>query len=60
MPETAAIREIRNYQKSTETLIQKLPFQKLVKDIAQSLKAELRFQSSAVDALQEAAEAYMV
>ncbi|CAH8390282.1 unnamed protein product [Eruca vesicaria subsp. sativa] len=59
-PGIVALREIRKYQKSTVTLIQKLPFQRLVKEIAQSLKAEFRFQSSAVDALQEAAEAYMV
>ncbi|CAH8390296.1 unnamed protein product [Eruca vesicaria subsp. sativa] len=59
-PGTMALREIRRYQNSTVTLIQKLPFQRLVKEIAQSLKAEFRFQSSAVDALQEAAEAYMV
>ncbi|KAF8115972.1 hypothetical protein N665_0025s0406 [Sinapis alba] len=59
-PGTVALREIRKYQKNTEPLIQKLPFQRLVKEIAQSFNAELRFQSSAIDALQEAAEAYLV
>lgn len=59
-PGTVALREIRKYQKSTELLIRKLPFQRLVRDIAQEYKADLRFQSSAVMALQEAAEAYMV
>ncbi|RID42227.1 hypothetical protein BRARA_J02133 [Brassica rapa] len=57
---TIGLREIRKYQKSTETLLKKLPFQKLVKEIAQSFKAELRLQRSVVDALQEAAEAYLV
>ncbi|CAH6807902.1 AC119603.1 [Phodopus roborovskii] len=47
-PGTVALREIRRYQKSTELLIRKLPFQ------------HLRFQSSAVMALQEASEAYLV
>ena len=58
--ETVALREIRKYQKSTELLIRKLPFQRLVREIAQEYKTELRFQSSAVGALQEAAEAYLV
>ena len=53
-------REIRKYQKSTELLIRKLPFQRLVREIAQDFKTDLRFQSSAVLALQEAAEAYLV
>jgi histone H3/H4 len=55
-----ALREIRKYQKSTELLIRKLPFQRLVREIAQDFKTDLRFQSSAVLALQEAAEAYLV
>jgi len=59
-PGTVALREIRKYQKSTELLIRKLPFQRLVREIAQEYKTDLRFQSSAVLALQEAAEAYMV
>ena len=59
-PGTVALREIRKYQKSTELLIRKLPFQRLVREIAQDFKTDLRFQSSAVLALQEAAEAYLV
>uniref|UniRef100_A0A452YYG8 Core Histone H2A/H2B/H3 domain-containing protein n=3 Tax=Aegilops tauschii subsp. strangulata TaxID=200361 RepID=A0A452YYG8_AEGTS len=59
-PGTVALREIRKYQKSTELLIRKLPFQRLVREIAQDFKTDLRFQSSAVSALQEAAEAYLV
>ena len=50
----------RRYQKSTELLIRKLPFQRLVREIAQDFKTDLRFQSSAVMALQESAEAYLV
>jgi histone H3 len=59
-PGTVALREIRRYQKSTELLIRKLPFQRLVREIAQDFKTDLRFQGSAVLALQEAAEAYLV
>ena len=55
-PGTVALREIRWYQKSTD----KLPFQHLVREIAQDFNDELRFQGSAVLALQEAAEAYKV
>jgi histone H3 len=59
-PGTVALREIRRYQKSTELLIRKLPFQRLVREIAKDFKPDLRFQSSAVMALQEASEAYLV
>jgi histone H3 len=59
-PGTVALREIRRFQKSTELLIRKLPFQRLVREIANDFKTDLRFQSSAVLALQEASEAYMV
>lgn len=59
-PGTVALREIRKYQKNTELLIRKLPFQKLVREIAQSFKEDLRFQPTAILALQEASEAYLV
>ena len=64
-PGTVALREIRKHQKSTDLLIRKLPFQRLVREIAHEIAREkemgdLRFQSSAVMALQEAAEAYLV
>ena len=58
-PGTVALREIRRYQKSTELLIRKLPFQRLVREIAQDFKTDIRFQSLAVLALQEASEAYL-
>ena len=58
---TVALLEIRRYQKSTELLIRKLPFQRLVQELAQDLgKVNIRFQSGAIMALQEASEAYLV
>lgn len=59
-PGTVALREIRRFQKSTDLLIRKAPFQRLVRQIAQTIKSDLRFQSTAVLALQEASEAYLV
>jgi histone H3 len=59
-PGTVALREIRRYQKTTELLIKKLPFQRLVREIAQDFKTDLRFQSKAILALQEAAESYLI
>jgi len=64
-PGTVALREIRRYQKSTELLIRKLPFQRLVREIAGDFHVPgapdgVRFQASALGALQEAAEAYLV
>lgn len=55
-----ALRQIRRYQKSTELLIRKLPFQRLVREISQDYKTDLRFGATALEALQEAAEAYLV
>ena len=59
-PGTVALREIRKYQKSTELLIRKITFQRLVREVCRTLNPELRFQSLALQALQEAAEAYLV
>jgi len=59
-PGTVALREIRHYQKTTEMLIRKLPFQRLVREIAQNFKVNVRFQSTALQALQEAAELYLI
>lgn len=59
-PGTVALREIRRYQRGTELLMRKLPFQKLVREIASSYLDNVRFQSTALLALQEAAEAYLV
>ena len=57
---TMALKDIRHFQGSTALLIRKLPFQRLVREIAQDFKTDLRFQSAAVLCLQEAAEAYLV
>jgi histone H3 len=59
-PGTQALRAIRKLQRSTDLLVPKLPFQRLVREIAQEMKTELRFQGMAILALQEAAEAYLV
>lgn len=59
-PGTVALREIRKYQKSTDLLLRRLPFQRLVREIAADFKNDLRFQSTAILALQEASEAYLV
>lgn len=59
-PESNVLREIRMYRKSTNLLIQKLPFQRLVREITEGIKRETRFQSAALMALQEATEAYLV
>ena len=59
-PGTVALREIRRYQKSSELLIRRMPFQRLVREIAQTHNPYLRFQSGVILALQESAEAYLV
>ncbi|KAF7300231.1 Histone-fold-containing protein [Mycena kentingensis (nom. inval.)] len=66
-PGTVALREIRKYQKSTDLLLRKLPFARLVREIAAEMTTDyydsptnLRWQSSALLALQEASEAYIV
>ena len=51
-----ALCEIRHYQKSSALLIRKLPFQRLVREIAQDFKMDLHFQAAAILCLQEAAE----
>ena len=58
-PGTRALREIRRYQKSTSNLIPKVAFQRVVKEISQTLNNEIKFQSTAVLALQCAAESYL-
>ena len=57
---TAALQDIRHFQKTTALLIRKLPFQRLVREITQDFKTDLRFQSVAILCLQEAVEAYLV
>ena len=50
-PGTVALREIKRYQKSTALLLRKLPFQRLVREVAHDFNSELRFQASALIAL---------
>ena len=62
-PGTVALREIRKYQRSTELLLRKLPFQRLAREVCNEITAvgdDKRWQQSAVIALQEAAEAYLI
>ena len=59
-PGALALAEIRKYQKSTQSLIPKLPFRRLVREIAQNEKQDIRMQETALEALQEAAETYLV
>ena len=59
-PGTVALREIRQFQKGSELIIRKLPFNRLVREIAQDFKTDLRLQHAALHALQEAAEGYVV
>ena len=56
---TVVLKEIRKYQKSTELLIAKGPFQRIVREIARADAQEIRFSSQGLLALQEAAETYM-
>ena len=61
-PGTVALREIRRYQKSTELLIRKLPFQRLVRETIVDVtgRDDYRLGHGAAEALQEASEAYLV
>ena len=59
-PGTVALREIRKYQKSTDLLIRKLPFQRLARELTQSVRGDLRFQATALAASQEASEAFLI
>jgi histone H3 len=58
-PGTVALRQIRKYQKSADLLIAKAPFIRVVRDITQDYKTDMRFTRSALEALQEAAEIYL-
>ena len=59
-PGTVALREIRKYQRNTELLIRKLPFQRLAREIMHSMKPDYRIQSNALLALQTASESYLI
>ena len=59
-PGTVALREIRRYQKGTELLVLKAPFQRFVREVAQDFNSSLKFTGIALMALQHASEAYTV
>ena len=59
-PGTVALREIRKYQRSTELLLRKAPFRRLVRQEMADFNSQLRFQANAILCLQEAVEAAMV
>ena len=58
-PGTLALREVRKFQQSTDLLLPKLPFQRLVRELAKSCNNDIRFQSQGLLCLQEATEAFM-
>ncbi|KAF6753064.1 histon H3 protein [Ephemerocybe angulata] len=67
-PGQTVLHEIRRFQASTELLIRKMPFQRLVREIAMEYRAsrshifspvDCRFRPDALTALQEASEAYL-
>lgn len=60
MPRTMALREIHPYLKSPELLIQKGPLQRIVRELSQNFKTDLRFQSEALGVLQGPSKAYLV
>jgi len=59
-PGTVALRQIRKYQKSTDLLMRRAPFYRLVREVAQDFKDNVRFEAAALQGLQEAAEAMLV
>ncbi|UMM36458.1 hypothetical protein L5515_008614 [Caenorhabditis briggsae] len=59
-PGTVSLREIRRYQNSTELLIAKRPFKRLVLEIGHDMRSDFRFKSSAIEALQQASEAFLI
>ena len=59
-PGTVALREIHRYQKSTDLLLRKLPFQRFVREVTQDVHGGMRYQATALAASQEASEAFLV
>ena len=61
-PGTVALREIRYFQRSTQLLLRRSPFHRLVREVAQKMmvRGDIMWQSSALEALQEASEAYLI
>ena len=59
-PGILALREIKKYQKSTEMLIPKAPFTRLVREVGLNEKKDIRFQKQAIEALHQSSEAYIL
>src|SRR3989338_8212262 len=63
-PGVVALREIRRFQKSTELLLRRLPFGRVVRDLCVAVNRDperpIRWQAEALAALQQATEAYLV
>lgn len=59
-PGTVSLREIKRYQKSTVNLLQKLPFQRFIREISSNHTPDMRFQVNALAAVQEATESLLV
>ena len=55
-----ALKEIKKYQSSTDMLIRRLSFQRVVREIAQMIRTDMRFQSMAIMALQKWGKAFLV
>jgi len=54
------MRDIARYQQSVNPLVPKLPFARLVREVMWKFVQDFRIQASALEALQEAAEAYLI
>jgi histone H3 len=59
-PDTVALQEIRRYQKCTELLIHKTPFQCLVRELTQALRGDLRFRPTLLAAAHKDSKAFLV
>ena len=59
-PGTVTLREVKRYQKTVDMLLPRASFQRVVRAITMEMDHTLRFQSQALQALQEASEAYIV
>lgn len=55
-----ALKEIRRYQKSTENVVRKAPFQRMVRDITSKIRDDMRYQAQCLSALHEAFENHIV
>ncbi len=59
-PGTVALREIRRYQKNPDLVLLRRPFARLIREVATEFRTDLRFQPTALECIQHAAEAFLV